>query len=680
VRDTGARRASPPPQVSAPAALPRDRRRSDQPRPPDAGRPAAPRPRGDRVGGDGRKSAGPPSPRESQKPGRQLPARPRFNIWGVLLLAYLLVNLGISMVESRDVAEIPYSRFEELLEQGRVEQLQVGEETVTGKLKDPGADEQPRFRALRVDPELADRLREKQVEFTGQPGQGVIDQLFWALLPIAVLVGLWMFMMRRMAEKSGLGGGGFGGGGGLMGIGKSRARIYAEEDTKVSFDDVAGVDEAKQELQEVIGFLKDPGIYGRLGARLPKGILLVGPPGTGKTLLARAVAGEAGVPFFSISGSEFVELFVGVGAARVRDLFEQARKKAPCIIFVDELDALGRARGIGPMSGGHDEKEQTLNQLLVELDGFDPSQGVVLLAATNRPEILDPALLRAGRFDRQILVDRPDKASRVQILQVHLRKVERGDDVDPEQIASLTPGFTGADLANLVNEAAVIATRRRAMRVEMQDFTAGIERIVAGLEKKNRLLNPHERTVVAYHEMGHALVSRALPGTEVVHKVSIIPRGIGALGYTIQRPTEDRFLMSRAELVNKMAVLLGGRAAEQIVFGQVSTGSADDLVKVSGIARSMVTRYGMDGGVGLVALEDDRRSMLGLPAEYTLPHREYSEQTAREIDVAVRDLVNDAFHSAVTVLTTHRSALEKGAKLLLEKETLTADELPSLEG
>jgi cell division protease FtsH len=596
----------------------------------------------------------------------------------VLLLTYLLVNFGITLVESRDLAEIPYSRFEELLDQGRIEELQVGDETVTGKLKDPGPDEKPRFKALRIDPELADRLRDKHVQFTGLPGQGLIDQLFWTLLPIAALFGLWMFMLRRTAEKSGLGGGGFGGGG-LMGIGKSRARIYVEEDTKVSFDDVAGVDEAKQELQEVIGFLKEPGLYGRLGARLPKGILLVGPPGTGKTLLARAVAGEAGVPFFSISGSEFVELFVGVGAARVRDLFEQARKKAPCIIFIDELDALGRARGIGPMSGGHDEKEQTLNQLLVELDGFDPSQGVVLLAATNRPEILDPALLRAGRFDRQILVDRPDKAARVQILQVHMRKVERGDDVDPQQIAALTPGFTGADLANLVNEAAVIATRRRALRVEMQDFTTGIERIVAGLEKKNRLLNPHERTVVAYHEMGHALVSRALPGTDVVHKVSIIPRGIGALGYTIQRPTEDRFLMSRAELVKKMAVLLGGRAAEQIVFGQVSTGGADDLVKVSDIARSMVTRYGMDGEVGLVALEDDRRSMLGLPAEYTLSRREYSEQTAREIDVAVRGLVNDAFQSAIRILTTHRNALEKGAQLLLQKETLTGDELPELD-
>ncbi|HZM00767.1 MAG TPA: ATP-dependent zinc metalloprotease FtsH [Planctomycetota bacterium] len=601
-------------------------------------------------------------------------------MWLVLLLGYLIVNLGLSLFEARDVAEIPYSRFQELLEQGRVEELAVGDDAVSGKLKDPQADEKPRFRALRVDPELADRLKERGVQFTGLPAPGVLDQLFWALLPIVALVVLWLFVMRRMAGGQGPGGGPGGGlGGGLMGIGKSRAKIYAEEDIKVSFEDVAGVDEAKQELQEVIGFLKDPGVYGRLGARLPKGILLVGPPGTGKTLLARAVAGEAGVPFFSISGSEFVELFVGVGAARVRDLFEQARKKAPCIIFIDELDALGRARGMGPLSGGHDEKEQTLNQLLVELDGFDPSQGVVLLAATNRPEILDPALLRAGRFDRQILVDRPDKAARVQILNVHLRKVDQGADVDPGQIAALTPGFTGADLANLVNEAALLATRRRAMRVEMADFTAGIERIVAGLEKKNRLLNPHERRVVAYHEMGHALVARALPGSDAVHKISIIPRGIGALGYTIQRPTEDRFLMSRAELADKMAVLLGGRAAEQVAFGEVSTGAVDDLAKVSDIARSMVTRYGMDGQLGPVALQDEPRSMLGLPADYGLRSREYSEQTAREIDVAVRALVNEALQKAVAILTRHRAALEQGAQLLLEKETLSGDELPRLD-
>ncbi|TIO20630.1 ATP-dependent zinc metalloprotease FtsH, partial [Mesorhizobium sp.] len=361
-----------------------------------------------------------------------------------------------------------------------------------------------------------------------------------------------------------------GGMGGLMQIGRSKARVYVEANTGVRFDDVAGVDEAKAELQEIVDFLKNPQEYGRLGGRMPKGVLLVGPPGTGKTLLAKAVAGEANVPFFSISGSEFVEMFVGVGAARVRDLFEQARAKAPAIIFIDELDALGRARGAGPMMGGHDEKEQTLNQLLVELDGFDPKIGVVLLAATNRPEILDPALLRAGRFDRQVLVDRPDKQGRVQILQVHMKKAKLAADVDAEKVAALTPGFTGADLANLVNEATLLATRRRADVVTMEDFNNAVERIVAGLEKRNRLLNPREREVVAYHEMGHALVAMALPGVDPVHKVSIIPRGVGALGYTIQRPTEDRFLMTRQELENKMAVLLGGRAAEWIVFGHLS--------------------------------------------------------------------------------------------------------------
>jgi cell division protease FtsH len=599
----------------------------------------------------------------------------RVSIWWVLFVTLLLWMLWSNWTQNRGVAEIPYSRFQQYLEDGRVQELVVGSGEVSGKLKDPTGDELPGFRALRVDPELAGELRDKGVEFRGVPETGLLDGLIWMLLPFALIFVLWMFMMRRMA-----GGQGLGGGGGLMGVGKSRAKVYVEEDIKVGFGDVAGVDEAKEELQEIIGFLKDPGVHGRLGARLPKGILLVGPPGTGKTLLARAVAGEAGVPFFSISGSEFVEMFVGVGAARVRDLFEQARKRAPCIIFIDELDALGRARGIGPMSGGHDEKEQTLNQLLVELDGFDTRQGVVLLAATNRPEILDPALLRAGRFDRQILVDRPDKPARVQILNVHLRKVDMGADVDPEQVAALTPGFTGADLANLVNEAAVLATRRQAMRVEMADFTAGIERIIAGLEKKNRLLNPHERKVVAYHEMGHALVSKALPGLDTVHKVSIIPRGIGALGYTIQRPTEDRFLMSRQELVNKMAVLLGGRAAEQVVFGEISTGAADDLAKVSNIARAMVTRYGMDGKLGLVSLEYEPQTMLGVPGEGFFRRREYSEQTAREVDVAVRDIVNDAFEHAVGLLTKHRDALERGAQLLLEKETLTGEELPELDG
>ena len=403
---------------------------------------------------------------------------------------------------------------------------------------------------------------------------------------------------------------------------------------------------------------------------------MVGPPGTGKTLLARAVAGEAGVPFFSISGSEFVEMFVGVGAARVRDLFEQARKEAPAIIFIDELDALGRARGVQPISSGHDEKEQTLNQLLAEMDGFDPSQGLVLLAATNRPEILDQALLRAGRFDRQVLVDRPDKIGRVQILNVHLKKIQIDKNVNPDDIASLTPGFTGADIANLVNEAALLATRRGGNIVTADDFTKAIERIVAGLEKKNRLLNPKEREIVAYHEMGHALVAMSLPGVDPVHKISIIPRGIGALGYTIQRPTEDRFLMTRDELENKMAVLLGGRASEHLVFNQLSTGAADDLSKVTDIARSMVTQYGMDKKLGQVAYQEELP--LFLEGAHHAMHREFSEETAREIDCAVRELIHQAFQKAVDILTDHRELLEKGAQLLLERETLSATDINAL--
>jgi cell division protease FtsH len=448
-----------------------------------------------------------------------------------------------------------------------------------------------------------------------------------------------------------------------------------EKDTRVTFADVAGVDEAKVELQEIVDFLKDRDRYGRLGARAPKGILLVGPPGTGKTLLARAVAGEAGVPFFSINGSEFVELFVGVGAARVRDLFEQARQQAPAIIFIDELDALGRVRGVSPV-GGQDEKEQTLNQLLAELDGFDPTTGLILLAATNRPEILDPALLRAGRFDRQVLVDRPDKVGRVQILDVHLKKIRLAADIDREQIAELTPGFSGADLANLVNEAALLATRRNAEAVTIADFTEAVERIVAGLEKRNRLLNARERRIVAYHEMGHALVAMALTGVDPVHKVSIIPRGIGSLGYTIQRPTEDRFLMTREELENKLTVLLAGRAAEHLAFGHLSTGAADDLAKATDIARSMVTRYGMDESLGHATYETERPTFLGMPS--LGEPRNLSEDTTRRIDSATRLIVNGAFERAQRLLEEHRGVLEAGAKQLLEQETLDQTDLQAL--
>jgi cell division protease FtsH len=462
-----------------------------------------------------------------------------------------------------------------------------------------------------------------------------------------------------------------------MSIGKSRAKVYVEKDTGVTFADVAGVDEAKAELQEIVAFLKDPRDYGRLGARMPKGVLLVGPPGTGKTLLAKAVAGEAGVPFFSISGSEFVEMFVGVGAARVRDLFEQARATAPAIIFIDELDALGRARGaLGPI-GGHDEREQTLNQLLSELDGFDSSSGLVLLAATNRPEILDPALLRAGRFDRQVLVDRPDKAGRVQILRVHGKKIRLSAEVDLEQVAALTTGFSGADLANLCNEAALAATRRGGTEVSLGDFTTAIERIVAGLEKKNRVLNPREREVVAYHEMGHALLALALPGTDPVHKVSIIPRGIGALGYTIQRPTEDRFLMTREELEHKIMVLLGGRAAEKLVFGHLSTGAADDLAKVTDIARDMVTRYGMVEDLGYVAYEAQQPRFLDLPG-YAQSGPRVSPDTQQRIDEAVRTIVMSAFDRASAILAQYRDTLERCARELLAQETLDETALTAL--
>ena len=440
---------------------------------------------------------------------------------------------------------------------------------------------------------------------------------------------------------------------------------------------MAGVDEAKEELKEIVEFLKKPEEYGRLGAHVPKGILLVGPPGTGKTLLATAVAGEAAVPFFSINGSEFVEMFVGVGAARVRDLFEQAHRTAPCIIFIDELDALGRARGAGPLGGGHDEKEQTLTQLLSELDGFDTKQGIVLLSATNRPEILDPALLRAGRFDRQILVDRPDKVGRAAILGIHVRPVSIADEVALDEVAALTDGFSGADLANLVNEAAIVATRRSASEITMDDFTSAIERIVAGLEKKSRILNPYERKLVAYHETGHALVTLALQGTDTVHKISIIPRGIGALGYNIQRPTEDRYLMTSDELKDKMTSLLGGRAAEVLIFDKLSTGAADDLDKATDIARSMVTRYGMDETLGLATYADEPSPYLGDIGIPRLQMHSYSEQTAAEIDKAVQVLISEAFERATDILSRNHTMLQETAEKLLEQETLSGDELPT---
>jgi cell division protease FtsH len=579
--------------------------------------------------------------------------------WILAILAFLMLQ-NIWQAQQK-VEAVPYSEFEKALAEGRVAEVTVGETTITGKLKTPEGSKTTII-ATRVEPGLAERLSKYDVPYSRVVESTLLRDLLSWVLPAVVFFGLWFFVVRKLAEKQG-------GIGGFMSIGKSRAKVYVERNTGVTFADVAGVDEAKAELQEVVEFLKNPQDYGRLGARMPKGVLLVGPPGTGKTLLAKAVAGEAGVPFFSISGSEFVEMFVGVGAARVRDLFEQARGKAPAIIFIDELDALGRARGAAGPIGGHDEREQTLNQLLVELDGFDSSSGLVLLAATNRPEILDPALLRAGRFDRQVLVDRPDKIGRVQILKVHIRKVKLASDVDLEQVAALTTGFSGADLANLVNEAALAATRRRAEQITLADFTTAIERIVAGLEKKNRMLNEKEREVVAYHEMGHALTALALPGTDPVHKVSIIPRGIGALGYTIQRPTEDRFLMTREELEYKIMVLLGGRAAEKLVFGHLSTGAADDLAKVTDIARDMVTRYGMVEELGYVAYEAQRPRFLEAPglAQGGTP---ISPDTQQRIDEAVRSIVMGAFDRTVEVLKRNRDLLERCARELLERETL----------
>jgi cell division protease FtsH len=594
----------------------------------------------------------------------------------VLLGFWLSVAFATWINPAREET-IPYSTFLNFVQAGKVDKVAIQADQVVGSFKVADSS-YTRFRTLRVeDPQLASRLAERQVTFEGVADDSFFKNLLlWIVGPVLFFM-LFSFLISRFGGKAGFGSG-MGPGFGLASIEKSRAKIYLESNVKTTFADVAGVDEAKAELQEVIGFLKEPARYNRLGGHLPKGILLVGPPGTGKTLLARAIAGEAGVPFFSISGSEFVEMFVGVGAARVRDLFTEAQKNAPCIIFIDELDALGRARGISPMSGGHDEKEQTLNQLLVEMDGFDPRQGIILLAATNRPEVLDQALLRAGRFDRHVLVDRPDKLGRQQILQVHLRKVKCASDLKVDEIAALTPGFTGADLANLVNEAALRATRSGAEALTLEDFVAALERIVGGLEKKNRLLNAVERRSVAFHEMGHTLVSLSIPGSDPVQKVSIIPRGIGALGYTMQRPIEDRFLMTRTELESKLTILLGGRAAELLVFGETSTGASDDLAKATDIARSMATRYGMVKDLGPVAYEGDHRQYLDNQQPASMEGRFFSEETAREIDCAVRDLIACALERALVILKAHRRQLDQGAELLLARETLAQEDLLSL--
>lgn len=587
--------------------------------------------------------------------------------WVVALVTLLL--LQDAWQSAGQAQAVSYSEFEKALSEGRIADVTVTDRSIIGRLKSADANKTTLV-AIRVEPELAARLEKFDVPYTRVVQSTLLKDLMSWIVPTVVFFGLWFYLFRGFADKQGVGG--------FLSIGKSRARIYAQTDTGVTFADVAGVDEARHELEEVVDFLRHPQEYGRLGAHIPKGVLLVGPPGTGKTLLAKAVAGEAGVPFFSISGSEFVEMFVGVGAARVRDLFEQARAMAPAIIFIDELDALGRARGAFPGLGGHDEKEQTLNQLLAEMDGFDSSVGLIILSATNRPEILDPALLRAGRFDRQVLVDRPDRNGRIAILRVHARKVRLDPAVRLEDVAALTPGFSGADLANLVNEATLVATRRKAEQVTLADFTAAVERIIAGLERRSRVLNHKEREAVAYHEMGHALVALAQPGSDPVHKVSIIPRGIGALGYTIQRPSEDRYLVTRPELEQKVAVLLGGRAAEKLVFDVLSSGAADDLAKATDIARDMVTRYGMDEGLGYVVLESQRAQMLDLPSAMMPRASQASEATQRLVDDAIRGIVMAAYAQARAILGANRDVLERGARALLEKETLDEPAISAL--
>lgn len=578
----------------------------------------------------------------------------------MFIALWVLILLQTFLPSFFNPTEIPYSEFKESVAAGKVIEVAVAPQIIHGKLKEDKV-----FHTIRIeDPDLLRNLAEHQVKVTGVIESTLFrDVLSW-IVPIVLFFGVWWFLLRRMGQSQG-----------FMTVGQSKAKIYVEKEVKVTFADVAGVDEAKQELEEIVEFLKTPEKFRRLGGKIPKGILLVGPPGTGKTLLAKAVAGEAGVPFFSISGSEFVEMFVGVGAARVRDLFEQAKSKAPCIIFLDELDALGKARGAGPMV--HEEREQTLNQLLVEMDGFDSRAGVILVAATNRPEILDPALLRAGRFDRQVLVDRPDKIGRLAILKVHARSITLANQADLETIAAMTPGFVGADLANLLNEAALLAVRRNKDTVTLSELQEAVERVIGGLEKKNRVLNKMERARVAHHEIGHALMAMSIPGGDAVHKISIIPRGIAALGYTMQLPTEDRFLMTVSELKNRIAVLLGGRAAEEVIYGEVSTGAQDDLRKATDIAKSMVKAYGMSEKLGQVSLERDRQSVFLQTGPSQTPG-DYSEHTSREIDCEVRLLIDEQYERARTLITSQEAILRKAAQVLLEKETISGEELKTL--
>jgi cell division protease FtsH len=608
------------------------------------------------------------SPKDPQKMKGALPPKAHFSIW-YFLMVFLLLSYLQQYFFSGKVETIPYSQFKQYIAEGTLSKVTIGPENINGTIKGqgktPGQDQE--FITVRVnDPGLVKDLDEHKINYSGHYDSKLLSNILSWVIPIGIFFLIWRFAMKKMGP-----------GMGVMSFGKSKAKIFAETETKVTFADVAGIDEAKEELEEVVEFLSNPGKFQKLGGRIPKGVLLVGPPGTGKTLLARAVAGEAKVPFFSISGSEFVEMFVGVGAARVRDLFAQAASQAPCIIFIDELDALGKARGMNIM-GGHDEREQTLNQLLVEMDGFETNKGVIIMAATNRPEILDPALLRPGRFDRQVLVDRPDINGREAILKIHSRNVLLAADVDLRKLAGRTPGFVGADLANLINEAALLAARKDKETVESTDFDEAIDRVVAGLQKKNRVMNSQEKKIVAFHESGHAIVAESVDHADPVHKISVIPRGIAALGYTQQQPTEDRYLMTRSELLDRLAVLLGGRVAEELVFEEVSTGAQNDLQRATDIARSMVTEYGMSDRLGLVTYERARQPMF-LPESFA-PSKTYSEEKAGQIDEEISQVIEQAHQRVRGILSARRDVLDDLAHLVSEKEIVQGDELRRMLG
>ncbi len=607
-------------------------------------------------------------PRGERKPGERrslTPQRPAFSIWYVLGLL-LLLAVAQAWFLGTGGRSIPYSEFKSLVRANQVTEVTVGDQTIGGKLKEPRGEGRQRsdaFITTRIeDPKLVEDLEAHQVKYTGEVVSRWLPEILGWVIPLLLLVALWSFFFRRMGGAEG----------GVMSFARSRAKIYADDDVKVSFADVAGVDEAEDELREIVEFLKNPKKYTTLGGHIPKGVLLVGPPGTGKTLLARAVAGEAKVPFFSLSGSEFVEMFVGVGAARVRDLFQQAEAKSPCIVFIDELDALGKARVQSPM-GSHEEREQTLNQLLAEMDGFDSKKAVIIMGATNRPEVLDSALLRPGRFDRQVLVDKPDINGREAVLKIHVRTVKVSPEVDLRTIASRTVGFAGADLANLVNEAALLAARKDKTAVDMRDFDEAIDRLIAGLEKK-RVMNETERRTVAYHESGHAIVASALPGLDPVHKISIVQRGFGALGYTMHLPLEDRYLRTRTDLQYQLAVLLGGRTAEEIALGEISTGAQNDLQRASDLARAMVTEWGMSDAVGAISYAGESRGRfleVGLAPE----RGHYAEHTAQLIDSEVKRILTEAHDLARTTLLERRDYLETVTTRLLEREVMEGDEL-----